>query len=94
MKKEAPPEKSKWLVFKNITLAVILLISIRYLFDDNPFNDHIGGFLMLVFWIVKGLFDFIDQKRNDDKKSMIGSLIFVIIGVCLLLWQSIKFISV
>lgn len=75
MKKESSSEKSKWVIFKNITTAIILLISVRYLFDDSPFNDNIGWFLMLIFWIVKGLFDFIDEKRNGDKKSMIGSLI-------------------
>ncbi|MEI5909662.1 hypothetical protein WAK64_21950 [Bacillus spongiae] len=93
MKKNASLEKSKWVIFRNITLATILLISARYLFDESSFNDYIGWFVMIIFWIVKGLFDFIEQKRKGDKKSMIGSLIFVIVGFSILLWQSIKFIS-
>jgi hypothetical protein len=83
----------KWKIFRNITLVTILLISTRYLLDKNAFNDYIGWFAMLFFWISKGVFDLIDDKRKGDKKSLVGNIIFLAVGFCLLLWQSIKWLG-
>ncbi|WP_421385355.1 hypothetical protein ACOJQI_11525 [Bacillus salacetis] len=91
MKNEASPKK--WKISRNITLVTIILISIRYLFDENPFNDHIGWFAMLFFWIFKGMFDLFEDKRQGDKKSMVANIIFLAVGFGLLLWQSIKWIG-
>jgi hypothetical protein len=91
LKNEAPP--NKWKIFRNITLVTIILISARYLFDENPFNDHFGWFAMLIFWIIKGLFDLIEDKRKGDKKSMVANIIFLAVGCGLLLWQSIKWLG-
>jgi hypothetical protein len=91
LKNEASPKK--WKIFRNITLVTILLISVRYLFDENPFNDRLGWFAMVIFWLVKVFFDLIENKRKGDKKSMVGDIIVLAIGFGLLLWQSTKWLG-
>jgi hypothetical protein len=79
--------------FRNITLVTILLISVRYLFDENSFNDRLGWFAMVIFWLVKVFFDLIENKRKGDMKSMVGDIIFLAVGFGLLLWQSTKWLG-
>ncbi|MCA0149621.1 hypothetical protein LCD52_12530 [Rossellomorea vietnamensis] len=90
MKKEASAKN--WNTFRNITLVIILFIFVRYLFDEDPTNDRIGWSVMIVFWISKGLFDAIEDKRNGNKKSMVANIVFVIGGFGVLLWQGMKVI--
>ena len=88
MKRETSSKKRN--LFRTIPLAFILIVSVRYLFDEDPYNDHIGWLLMILFWIYKGLFDVMEDKRNGNKKSMVGNVIFVIAGFGILLWQLSK----
>ncbi|WGG46577.1 hypothetical protein [Rossellomorea sp. DA94] len=90
MKKEAPSKK--WNTFRTLTLVIILFIFVRYLFDEDPTNDRIGWSVMIVFWISKGLFDAIEDKRNGNKKSMVANIVFVMAGCGVLLWQGIQVI--
>ncbi|MCA1060355.1 hypothetical protein LCL96_15560 [Rossellomorea aquimaris] len=85
MKSEATSKK--WTFFRTVPLAIILLISLLYLFDEDPFNNDIGWFMMILFWLYKGLFDLIEDKRNGNKKSMIGNAIFVFAATGVLVWQ-------
>ncbi|BCB04114.1 hypothetical protein [Bacillus sp. KH172YL63] len=92
MKNEVLPKK--WDVFKNIALVIILFISIRYLFDEEPFNDNLGWFAMVLFWIVKVFFDLIQNISKGDKKSMVGDVIFLAVGFGLLLWRGFKWLGI
>jgi hypothetical protein len=91
LKKEAPSKK--WNTFRTITLVIILFIYIKYLFDEDPTNDRIGWSVMIVFWISKGLFDVIEDKRNGNKKSMVANIVFVMAGFGVLIWQGMQVIS-
>ncbi|CAN7527734.1 hypothetical protein [Rossellomorea sp. LjRoot5] len=46
---------------------------------------------MILFWIFKGLFDAVEDRRKDNKKSMIANIVFVIAGLGILVWQGIQF---
>ncbi|MEI2664120.1 hypothetical protein [Rossellomorea sp. LJF3] len=89
MKKEASAKT--WNTLRNITLVIILFIFIRYLFDEDPFNDRIGWSVLILFWTFKGLFDAVEDKRSGNKKSMVANIVFVIAGLGILLWQGIQF---
>jgi hypothetical protein len=91
LKKEASAKN--WNTFRNITLVIILFIFVRYLFDEDPTNDRIGWSVMIVFWISKGLFDVIEDKRNGNKKSMVANIVFVMAGFGVLIWQGMQVIS-
>ncbi|MGG4169330.1 hypothetical protein ABEW00_17955 [Rossellomorea vietnamensis] len=91
MKKESPTKM--WNTLRNITLVFILFIFIRYEFDEDPYNDRIGWSVLVVFWISKGLFDAIEDKRKWNKKSMVANIVFVIAGLGVLCWQGIQFFS-
>lgn len=82
-----------WHTLRNITLVIILFIFIRYLFDENPYNDRIGWSVMIVFWISKGVFDAIEDKKKGNKKSMAANVVFVTAGLGVLCWQGIQFFS-
>lgn len=76
-----------------VPLVIILLISLRYLFDEDPFNDNVGWFMMILFWMYKGLFDLFEDKRNGNTKSMVGNIIFVVAGFGILLWKGVTSFS-
>jgi hypothetical protein len=91
LKKEASAKVLNTL--RNITLAIILFIFIRYEFDEDPYNDRIGWSVMVVFWISKGLFDALEDKKKGNKKSMVANIVFVIAGFGVLVWQGMQVIS-
>ncbi len=91
MKKEASTKM--WNTLRNTTLVIIFFIFIRYLFDEDPYNDRIGWSVMIVFWTSKGLFDAMEDKKKGNKKSMIANIVFVIAGFGILCWQGMQIIS-
>ncbi|MGM0866624.1 MAG: hypothetical protein ACQEWF_18275 [Bacillota bacterium] len=91
---EVSPNNSKWFIFilRNIILVAIILIAAKFLFDDSPSNDNIGWLALVVFWTLKSLFDFIEDRKDGKKKSAIANLIFIAVGFGILLWKTISFL--
>ena len=79
-------EKSSKLrkILRNAPLVILLLISTKYVFDKDPFNNHKGWFVMIVFYMYMGLFDLIISIRNRNTVSMFWNSIFVAAGLGIL----------
>jgi hypothetical protein len=79
-------------IFRNIILVAIILVASKFLFDESQTNDHIGWLLLVVFWTLKSLYDFVEDRRKNRKKSAIINFFFIAVGFSLLIWQTISFL--
>ncbi|WP_186577986.1 hypothetical protein [Aquibacillus kalidii] len=78
-------------ICRNIILVAILLVAAQFWFDDIPTNDHIGWLAFVVFWTLRSLFDYIDDRKNGKNKSAIINLLLIVVGFGILIWGVIKY---
>jgi hypothetical protein len=91
---EATSKNSKRAIFllRNIVLIGLVMIAALFFFDENAENDRIGWVLLVLFWTLKSLYDFFEERSNGNKKSAIVNFFIVIVGFCLFVWQTISFL--
>jgi hypothetical protein len=91
---EATSKNSKRGIFllRNIVLVGLVMIAALFFFDKNAENDRIGWVLLVLFWTLKSLYDFFEERSNGNKKSAIVNFLIVTVGFCLFVWQAISFL--
>ncbi|WP_226582604.1 hypothetical protein [Halobacillus litoralis] len=89
MKNEASKKGLKRIY--TVSLASILFLTIFTYVDEDQYNDYIGAWLLLIFWVVKILFDFISNRREGNKKLAVFDLLLMTAGIGILAWQCLVF---
>jgi len=75
----------------NIILILLILGAIQMFFDENYTNDHFGSLILIAFWLVIGLFGFISNVRDGNKKFAIFDFVLVIVALYFLLSSCINY---
>jgi hypothetical protein len=79
--------KSNVFILRNIILIALIVIAAKFFFDESPENDRIGWVLLVLFWTLKSLYDFYENRKNGNKKSAVINFLIATVGVCLFVWQ-------
>jgi hypothetical protein len=85
--KSTKNSKSTVYILRNIILIALIVIAAKFFFDEGPENDRIGWVLLVLFWTLKSLFDFYEDRKNGNKKSAVVNFLIATVGVCLFVWQ-------
>jgi hypothetical protein len=85
--------KSTVYILRNIILIALIVIAAKFFFDESPVNDRIGWVLLVVFWTLKSLFDFYEDKKNGNKKSAVVNILIATVGLCIFVLQMTSILS-
>jgi hypothetical protein len=77
---------------RNIVLVGLVIIAAMFFFDESAENDRIGWVLLVLFWTLKSLYDFFEERKRGNKKSAIVNFFIATVGFCLFVWQTISFL--
>jgi hypothetical protein len=85
--RKAPSKTPKTIVFF-ITLFMIFLTAAKFLFDENPSNDHFGWLALVMIWTLRGGYDFFEYRQKGHKKTALFHVLLAVAGLGLILWQT------
>ncbi len=84
--------KNLTFILRNLILIAIILIATKFLLDKSPSNDYVGWLIFIVFWTVKGSYDFFEDRRNGRENPAFMNRLIMVLGYSLLLWEIISFL--
>ncbi len=77
---------NKRIIGFTIIYVLLFIGAIQMYFDEDPFNNHIGGLFLGAFWLFRGIQMMIDDVLDEKRKSAIFNLFFVIVAGGALVW--------
>jgi hypothetical protein len=79
--------KSTVFIVRNIILIALIVLAAKFFFDEGPENDRIGWVLLVLFWTLKSLFDFYEDRKKGNKKSAVVNILIATVGLCIFVLQ-------
>ncbi|WIY58779.1 hypothetical protein [Bacillus arachidis] len=75
----------------NIVLILLLLGAVQMFFGENYKNNHFGWLFLIAFWMVRSIYGFIINLKEENKKLALIDLGLVIFAFYFLFSQSVKY---
>ncbi|ENQ3104756.1 hypothetical protein SAMN04488168_102178 [Bacillus sp. 491mf] len=75
----------------NIVLILLILGAIQMFFDENYTNDHFGGLFLIAFWMVRSIYGFTINLKEENKKLALIDLVLAISAFYFIFSQGIKY---